>query len=56
MAEKKSAVSRYLTEIGRKGGKAKVAKGFAKVSKKRRREIARQGAAARWGEKKGAKP
>jgi hypothetical protein len=46
---KRSAVSRYLSDIGREGGKAKVRKGLAKLTKKRRREIARQGAAARWG-------
>jgi hypothetical protein len=50
---KKSAVSQYLARIGREGGKAKVRKGLAKLSKPRRREIARQGAAARWGNKEG---
>jgi hypothetical protein len=53
---KKSAVSQYLAQIGREGGKAKVRKGLATLTKKRKREIARQGAAARWGKKKGTKP
>jgi len=48
---KKSAVSRYLAEIGREGGKAKVKKGLAKLTKARKREIARQGAEARWAKK-----
>src|ERR1039458_8503262 len=48
---KKSAVSQYLAQIGREGGKAKVKKGFGKLSKARRREIAKQGGAARWGKK-----
>ncbi len=30
---------RYLAEIGRKGGKKKVKKGFAAISKERLREI-----------------
>jgi hypothetical protein len=33
--------------LGRKGGQRKVPKGLAMFSKKRRREIARQGVAAR---------
>jgi hypothetical protein len=48
---KKSAVSQYLAQIGREGGKAKVKKGFGKLSKARRREIAKQGGAARWGKR-----
>jgi hypothetical protein len=39
--------------LGRRGGSVKVPKGLAKMSKKRRSEIARLGAAARWA-KKGA--
>ena len=37
-----------VKEAGRKGGSAKVAKGFAKMPKRKRREIARRAAAARW--------
>jgi hypothetical protein len=37
--------------LGRKGGLAKVPKGLAKLSKARRRQIAKKGAAARWGKK-----
>jgi hypothetical protein len=49
-------VSRVMSEMGRKGGKAKVPKGFAKkqLSKKQRVEAAKRGAAARW-RKKGEK-
>ena len=48
MAERKDPGA---VRLGRKGGLAKVPKGLAKLSKKRRREIARQGAEARWGKK-----
>jgi hypothetical protein len=34
---KKSAVSQYLAQIGREGGKAKVRKGLATLTKKRKR-------------------
>jgi hypothetical protein len=37
--------------LGRLGGKAKVPKGLAKQTDERRSEIAKQGAAARWGKK-----
>jgi hypothetical protein len=37
--------------LGRKGGSAKVPKGLAMVSAKKRSAIARQAAAARWGKK-----
>jgi hypothetical protein len=36
-------------ELGRRGGLKKVPKGFARISKKKRREIARKAAEARWG-------
>jgi hypothetical protein len=36
-------------ELGRKGGKKRVPKGLAKMSKRRRTAIAKAGAAARWG-------
>lgn len=35
--------------LGRRGGKARVPKGLAKLSKRDRKKIAKQGAAARWG-------
>jgi hypothetical protein len=38
-------------ELGRLGGKKKVPKGLAMLSKARRKEIARKAAAARWGKK-----
>lgn len=41
-------------DAGRKGGSAKVKKGFAKMKKARRQEIARRAAARRW--KPAAKP
>ncbi len=40
-------------EIGRKGGKAKVPKGLAKLSPERRSAIAKKAAAARWRNKNG---
>ena len=39
--------------LGRLGGKVKVPKGLARISKKQRSEIARQGATARWSKKGG---
>ena len=47
MAKVPSAVSKYMEEIGRKGGSAKVRKGVGSLSPARRREIAAQGVAAR---------
>lgn len=40
-----------MSELGRKGGSAGGPARARALSKKRRREIARQGAAARWGKK-----
>ena len=40
--------------MGKLGGAAKVPKGLSSLSPERRKEIAKQGAAKRWG-KKGAK-
>jgi len=40
-------------EAGRTGGKAKVKKGFAVMSKKARKEAASNGAKARWAKEKG---
>lgn len=49
---KKSAVSRYLSEIGGRGGAAKVPKGFSMMDEQKRTANAKKGAAARWGPKK----
>jgi hypothetical protein len=43
---RRNPVSEYLAQIGRKGGEAKVSKGFAKLSPERRREIAQAAAKA----------
>jgi hypothetical protein len=48
MAKKNAAA----VELGRRGGLKKVPKGFARISKKKRREIARKAAEARWGDVK----
>jgi hypothetical protein len=37
--------------LGRLGGKKKVPKGLSMLSAAKRRKIARQGAAARWGKR-----
>lgn len=47
-------VSDYLAEIGRRGGQAKVAKGFSTLSDEDRKENAKKAATARWGVKKKA--
>ena len=39
-------------EAGRRGGLAKVPKGFAKMDDIKRREIAKKAAAKRWGNEK----
>jgi len=53
---KKSVISDYLAEIGRKGGlkggTAKVPKGTAMLTPEQRSELAKQAAAKRWGTKK----
>ena len=46
------AVSDYLAEIGRRGGKAKVKKGFGTLTPEERRANAKRAAQARWGVKK----
>jgi len=50
MARKNSAA----VELGRRGGKKKVPKGFSTMDPARRSEVSKAAAAARWG-KKGAK-
>jgi len=54
MAKKKlgDPVREYLAAIGRKGGQAKVPKGFSTLSEEDRKENGRKAAAARWGVKK----
>lgn len=47
MAKKNAAA----VELGRRGGLKKVPKGFATMSAKRRKEIGRKAAEARWGKK-----
>ena len=39
--------------LGRLGGRAKVKKGIGSLTPERRSEIARQGAAKRWGKQEG---
>ena len=51
VARRKNAAA---VELGRRGGLKKVPKGFAKMTLKRRQEIAKQAAEARWGEKRKA--
>jgi hypothetical protein len=50
----RDSLTRYLAEIGRKGGQAKVPKGAAMLTPEERRERGRKGMAARWGKKKPA--
>lgn len=38
-------------EAGRRGGLAKVPKGFSKMPEEKRKEIAKKAAAKRWGKK-----
>jgi hypothetical protein len=46
--EKKDAAA---VSLGRRGGRAKVPKGFSLMDPDRRAEIAKKAAAARWGKK-----
>jgi hypothetical protein len=51
MAAKKTpppAVSRYLAEIGRKGGQAKVQKGISALDPTERKKLATEAIKARW--------
>lgn len=49
-------VSEYLARIGRKGGRARVPKGFAMLTAEQRKENASKAAKARWArERKGKK-
>lgn len=53
MTTPSQAVRAYLAEIGRKGGRVKVAtKGFASLSKRELKELSKKAAEARWGKKK----
>jgi hypothetical protein len=47
----REAVSAAMGEIGRKGGQAKVPKGFAMLSAKERSKRAKAAAKARWAKK-----
>ncbi len=46
---RKTAVSKYLAEIGRKGGKASGKARMEKLTPEQRAAVARTAAAARWG-------
>jgi len=52
MAKKKSLLSRHLSKLGRKGGKARL----DTMTEEERKESARKAAQARWGKRKGPKP
>ena len=47
----KSAISKYLSEIGRKGGLKGGKARAEKLSAKKRKEIAQKAASARWSKK-----
>jgi hypothetical protein len=51
MAKETDPVSKYLAEIGRRGGDARVPKGAATFTAAERKAFARKGAAARWSKK-----
>lgn len=44
----KQELKELTAEWGRRGGKAKVPKGFAKMSKSKRKAISKAAAAKRW--------
>jgi hypothetical protein len=50
--KKRSPISQYLAEIGRKGGLKGGKARAEKLSAKKRKEIAEKAAKARWGKKK----
>jgi hypothetical protein len=58
MAKAKTSLSSAAAQMGQKGGKRKVPKGFALMTEEQKREIQSQGgkasALARWGDKKAA--
>jgi general stress protein YciG len=53
---RKSAVSEYLSQIGRKGGKASGKARLQKLTPAQRSEVARKAAAARWNHQQQAVP
>ncbi len=55
MAKTTDPVGEYLAEIGRRGGQAKVPKGFSSLSDEERKENARKAAEARWGKRRPGK-
>jgi hypothetical protein len=48
MAKKKSVLSRHLSKLGKKGGKARL----QTMTEDERKEVARKAAQARWAKKK----
>lgn len=48
MTEVPPDLSAYLSEIGRRGGKKKVAKGFAALTPAQRTKLAKKAAKAKW--------
>ena len=48
----KSDISRVMAEMGRKGGKIGGKRRLKTMTSEERKEVARQGAKARWGKKK----
>ncbi len=48
MATKKSAISKYLSELGKKGGKASAKVRMETITPEQRSAIAKKAAAARW--------
>jgi general stress protein YciG len=53
---RKSAVSEYLSRIGRKGGQASGKARLQNLTPEQRSEVARKGAAARWKRQKQVAP
>ena len=49
---RKTAISRYLAEIGKKGGKASGKARMTKLTPEQRSEVAKKAAAARWKDKR----
>lgn len=52
MAKKKTVLSRHLSKLGKKGGKARL----QTMTAEERTEVARKAAQARWAKRKGPKP
>ena len=54
--DRQSAVSEYLSQIGRKGGKASGEARLQKLTPEQRSEVAGKAAAARWNHQEQAEP